>query len=136
MPKLRRRSTWPRCLNADGRGAVLVDADVNRSATRWAARGALPFPVIDEREASKFLRDGGRDHVLIDTAARPSRDEFEALARTCDLLVLPSTPDPMSLDAMMSTVEALRSLGPDRFRVLLTVVPPRPSRTATTRGRW
>jgi len=42
------------------------------------------------------------------------------------LLVLPCTPDPLSLEALMMTISALKSLGSDRYRILLTIVPPRP----------
>ncbi|MEJ7639351.1 MAG: hypothetical protein WKF75_15580 [Singulisphaera sp.] len=34
----------------------------------------------------------------------------------------------MGLDALMGTVETLRSIGAGRFKVLLAIVPPRPSR--------
>jgi chromosome partitioning protein len=43
-------------------------------------------------------------------------------------LVVPTTPDVLSLDAPMQTVHALRSLGSEAYRVLVTMVPPRPSR--------
>jgi chromosome partitioning protein len=106
--------------------AVLVDGDPNRSVTGWAARGALPFKVVDERQAARFARDF--EHVVIDTQARPGRADLEALAGGCDLLIVPTTPDALALDALMLTVDALRGLGAERFRVLLTMVPPRPSR--------
>jgi chromosome partitioning protein len=63
---------------------------------------------------------------LIDTKARPDPGDLKALAAGCDLLILPCTPDPFSLDALMITVDSLRNLGAGRFRVLLTIVPPRP----------
>jgi len=50
------------------------------------------------------------------------------LADGCDLLIVPTTPDALSLDALRQTVTALKSLGNDRFRVLVTMVPPKPSR--------
>ncbi len=105
---------------------ILIDGDPNRSVTGWAQRGALPFPVVDERQAAKVARQA--DHLIIDTQARPSRDDLEALAGGCDLLVIPSTPDALALDALMLTVDALRTLGEMRYRILLTMVPPRPSR--------
>jgi chromosome partitioning protein len=114
-------------LNARG-PAVLIDGDPNRSATGWARRGALPFRVVDERQAPRVLRDEAPTHVVIDTPARPSREDLETLAGGCDLLVIPSTPDALSLDALMATVETLHAVGAGRFRVLLTIVPPRPSR--------
>jgi chromosome partitioning protein len=42
--------------------------------------------------------------------------------------VLPTTPDALALDALTLTLETLGRIGADRFRVLLTVIPPRPSR--------
>ncbi len=105
---------------------LLIDGDPNRSATGWARRGSLPIKVVDERQAAKAARDF--EHVVIDTQARPSREDLEALADGCDLLIIPSTPDALALDALILTVDALRSLGTDRYRVLLTMLPPRPSR--------
>lgn len=105
---------------------LLIDGDPNRSATGWSKRGALPFKVVDELRATRYVRDF--QHVVIDTQARPARDDLEALADGCDLLVLPSTPDALSMDALLMTVEELKSLGADRFRILLTMIPPRPSR--------
>jgi chromosome partitioning protein len=106
--------------------ALLVDGDPNRSVTGWGRRGSLPFKVIDERQAVKIARDF--THVVIDTKARPDREDLAELAGGCDLLIVPSTPDALSLDALMLTAEALRELAAERFKVLLTIVPPRPSR--------
>jgi chromosome partitioning protein len=104
---------------------VLIDGDPNRSATGWAKRGELPFVVIDERVAAKQARN--YEHIVIDTEARPEVEDLQALSEGCDCLVIPSTPDALSLDAMMQTVEALKSLGSDSYRILLTVIPPKPS---------
>ncbi|GJG89837.1 chromosome partitioning protein ParA [Gemmatimonadetes bacterium T265] len=105
---------------------LLVDGDPNRSATGWARRGALPFKVVDERQAARYARDF--EHVVIDTEARPDEEDLRALVGGCDLLVIPTTPDALALDALMLTVTALRGLGAVNYRILLTVIPPRPSR--------
>ena len=105
---------------------LLIDGDPNRSATGWARRGHLPVKVVDERQAAKFARDF--EHVVIDTQARPTQEDLEALAGGCDMLIIPSTPDALALDALILTVDALKGLGTDRYRVLLTMLPPRPSR--------
>jgi chromosome partitioning protein len=107
---------------------LLIDGDPNRSVSGWGRRGSFPFPVIDERQAARYARD--YRHVVIDTQARPSREDLEALAGGCDLLVVPTTPDALALDALMLTAAALGELGADRFRVLLAICPPRPSRDA------
>lgn len=105
---------------------LLIDGDPNRSASGWAKRGKLPFRVIDEKQAARFSRD--YENIVIDTAARPSQEDLEALAEGCDLLIIPSTPDALSLDALTLTISALQNLAPNRYRILLTMVPPKPSR--------
>ncbi|HLL38425.1 MAG TPA: ParA family protein [Rubrobacteraceae bacterium] len=105
---------------------VLVDGDPNRSATGWAQRGRLPFKVVDERQAVRFARD--YEHIVIDTEARPDRQDLQTLAGGCDLLVIPTAPDALALDALLLLVDALEEMGADQYRVLLTMIPPRPSR--------
>jgi chromosome partitioning protein len=104
----------------------LIDGDQNRSATAWSRRGSLPFPVADEKQTARIARQ--YEHLVIDTAARPSDEELRDLVEGCDLLVIPTTPDALALDALMLTVDALRNLKADRYRVILTAIPPRPSR--------
>jgi chromosome partitioning protein len=108
--------------------ALLIDGDPNRSATGWAKRGNLPFKVIDERQAAKHAPKF--QHIVIDTQARPEQEDLEALSEGCDLLVLPTTPDALSLDALMQTVDALKSLGTEKYRILITRIPPKPRRDA------
>jgi len=105
---------------------LLVDGDPNRSVSEWARAGKLPFKVVDERQAALYAKSF--EHIVIDTKARPDEEDLRALALGCHLLVIPCTPDPLSLRALGLTVSALKSIGADRYRVLLTVVPPRPSR--------
>lgn len=122
-----------------GKGStVLIDGDPNRSATGWARRGKeggstspgapaqLPFPVMDERQTARAARDF--EHLVIDTEARPAEDDLSALASGCDLLVVPTTPDSLALDALGQTLQALDQLRARNFKVLLSIVPPRPSR--------
>lgn len=105
---------------------LLIDGDPNRSASAWTQRGTLPFKVIDERQAARFARDF--PHIVIDTEARPTQQDLEALVEGCDRLIIPTTPDALALDALMLTVNALKGLNADRYRVLITMIPPKPSR--------
>jgi len=104
---------------------LLVDGDLNRSALDWAARGSLPFKVVDEKQGVRYARD--YEHIVIDTPARPDPDELKTVAEGCDLLILPSSPDAMALTAMLQMVEALHSLK-SNYRILLTLIPPAPSK--------
>lgn len=111
--------------------ALLIDGDANRSAIEWASRGpGLPFKVIDERLTARCVGEyaGDRGHVVIDTEARPDERELKTLADGCDLLILPTTPDALSLAALLHAVEALRALKVEHFKILLTIIPPKPSR--------
>ncbi|NEP17864.1 MAG: ParA family protein [Leptolyngbya sp. SIO4C1] len=103
---------------------LLIDADPNRSAQGWANRGELPFAVMDEWQAQA----APYQHVVIDTQARPTPDDLSALANTCDLLVLPTMPDILSLDALVLTIEYLQAIRTHHYRILITSIPPKPSR--------
>jgi len=105
---------------------LLVDGDPNRSALAWAARGQLPFRVVDGNQGLKLSRQF--EHLVIDTRARPDVAELQGIAEGCDLLVIPSTPDALALDVLSLTIEALRDVEPERYRVLLTIIPPKPAR--------
>lgn len=109
-------------LQAKGK-TLLVDGDPNRSATEWAARGkGFPFTVLDEETASGRLRDF--EHVVIDTQARPSDEDLGILSANCDLLVIPTSPDVLAINALMRTLQVVKG----NYKVLVTMIPPRPSR--------
>lgn len=104
---------------------VLVDGDPNRTAISWAKRAPSPlsFDIVDQRQAMRVV--SGKDYILIDTPARPDSDDLKELAAGGDLLILPTTPDVVSLEPM---IETARALGQAEYRALITIVPPPPSR--------
>ena len=104
-----------------------MDGDPNRTAINWAERGSLPFEVADERRAMKTI--AGADFIIIDTPARPHTDDLKELSSGCDLLILPTIPDILSLQPML---EIARDLGDAHYRALLTVVPPKPNKEGKT----
>jgi chromosome partitioning protein len=98
---------------------ILVDGDANASASAWNSRGrgrGLPFTVASIDGASAV----GFTHVVVDTGARPARDDLEALAGG-DLLILPTTTEAMAIHALLQTASTLAAIG-GRYRVLLTMV--------------
>jgi chromosome partitioning protein len=105
---------------------LLLDGDLNRSSLRWAEPGKLAFQVVDYRQAAMHIQR--YQHVIVDTQARPDEQDMKVLAGSCDLLVLPCTPDAISLQVLGDTVAALRKIGALNYRILLTIVPPRPNR--------
>jgi chromosome partitioning protein len=104
--------------------ALLIDGDPNRSSTAWAKRGGFPFWIADEKEGAYQARNF--QHIVIDTEARPGSADFEALAKGCDLLVIPTVPASLDTDVLILTLDTARKLAPDKYRVLLTKVPPAP----------
>lgn len=106
---------------------LLVDGDQNRSAMTWAQPKKLPFKVVTEVQMAKHIR--AYEHVVIDTQARPSRTDLEELSESCDLLILPTAPKALDIDALLRTVDTLKKMKAN-FRVLLTIVPPPPSQAA------
>jgi len=104
---------------------VLVDGDLNRTALAWAARGSFPFQVGDERQIGKLLQ--GVDYAVIDTQSRPSTNDLKELAKGCDLLILPTAPDVVSVEPMLVIAKDLGDMNAN-YRALITLVPPFPSR--------
>ena len=94
---------------------LLIDGDPNHSALKWAKRGELPFQVVDLIAAPKHTRS--IEHIVFDTPARPNSGDLEALVDGCDLLIIPTTPDILSIDATLETVDMLAQLKCDRYHV-------------------
>lgn len=104
---------------------LLLDGDDTGNATAWSKRGAgFPFRVADLVQAARLARDYA--HTVIDTGQRPNQLDLQALSEGCDLLVIPAVPASLDTDGLILTIEALRNLGNNRYRVLLTKVPPSP----------
>lgn len=114
------------CYFAMRNPTILIDGDPNRSATGWKERGDLPYEVADIMQAAKATR--GIEHIIIDTEAHPDEDELETLAKGCDLMVMPTSPDALALEALLQTVDALENI--DSYGVVLTLVDSRKKATA------
>lgn len=112
---------------SDHAPTILVDGDPNRTSLSWAQRGDLPFDVADERQAMKSI--SGKEYVVIDTPARPDSSDLAELEKGCDLLILPTAPDVLSLEPML---EVVRDITEGNYRALLTIVAPHPSREGET----
>ncbi len=105
---------------------LLIDGDPNQSAGEWAEEGNPAFAVLPLESVDADSLEGYA-HIVIDTAARPSDAELKDLAQGSDLIVVPCPPDAFALRALLKTTAALERTGVP-FKVLLTMVPPFPSR--------
>lgn len=102
---------------------LVVDGDPNRTAITWSECGDLPFDVVDERKAMKVTSND--DFAIIDTSTQPDSSDLKELAEGCDLLILPTSADIVSLDPVLQTADDLNDAD---YRALISIVPPKPNR--------
>ena len=84
----------------------------------------LPFKVVTHAQMVSHIRD--YKHIVIDTEGNPTDDDFRDLAQNCDLLVIPAVPESVATDGLTHTLAKLNELKANRYKVLLTMVPPKP----------
>jgi chromosome partitioning protein len=108
---------------------LLIDRERIGGSYRWWEKGSdWRFEAVRGTEASREqiakYRSG---HIVVDTPAAPTPEELESFAGRSDLVIVPTTPDALALDTLLEAVRDLRSFEAP-FRVVLTIVPPWPSR--------
>ena len=104
---------------------LLVDGDQNRSSLEWSEAGNFKFKVIsplDLKAEAKYFT-----HIVVDTEARPEQADLEVLSKISDLLIIPTTPDALSIKATIKTFQAMKELKSKNFKILITMSPPPPS---------
>lgn len=110
---------------------LLLDADKTRNALGWAEAGeGLPFKTAPVSQATKLVPSYAKGHVVLDTGQRLEGADLREAVEGCDLLVIPASPGSLDTYSLIQTIQALRQLGADKYRVLLTKVPPPPEREA------
>lgn len=100
---------------------LLVDSDGVRASVRWSQRGHLPFPVVDEKQQAKAMRDNAYSHIVFDTEGNIPPEALRELATGCDLLVIPAIPEASATDGLLYTLEKLEGTM-DNCRVVLNRV--------------
>lgn len=118
---------------ADRARTLLVDADERlRSSWNWVTKkegySAWGFDVQLYNDFMAQDKPGkGYDLVILDTKGGEGRDELVALARNSSLLIIPTKPDGVSADGLVTTLKPLLENGVTNYRVLLTDVPSAPN---------
>jgi len=102
-----------------GASVCVVDADRNRSATAYAARGMLPFDVVPVEAAAKATRDS--QIVITDGQASSHEDELKNLSAGADLVLLPTTPQARSVELTIELSSMLRQMGTMHAALLVKV---------------
>ncbi len=112
---------------------LLVDGDLNQSSLEWSGRGFFNFDVISKAKLKTEIEN--YTHVVIDTEARPSEGDLDTLVNVSDMMILPATPDALSI---MATQKTLLAIDTDKVdvRILITQVPPPPSHDGADVGKF
>ena len=116
-------------LSQKGFNVVLADADSNQSSTYWAERAEknghqLGFTVIDGINGDV---PNDCEILWIDTQGNPDLEELGSLSRNMDLVILPCGVDAGEVTATFLSIQEAK-LQYDDYKILLTRVPPKPSR--------
>ena len=120
---------------AEKKKVLLVDADLQGSATWWFSRSdtGMDFDLSQETNPKLLInlrKIKGYDLVIVDTPPALHSQALAAVVKNADYLVLPTPPAPMDLAALIDTVkEAVTPVGTPH-RVLLTKVDTRSLREA------
>ena len=102
-----------------GLSVCVVDADRNRSATAYAARGMLPFEVVPVKAAAKATRYA--QVIITDGQASSHEDELKNLSAGADLVLLPTTPQARSVELTVELSSILRQMGTMHAALLVKV---------------
>ena len=102
-----------------GLSVCVVDADRNRSATAYAARGMLPFEVVPVEAAAKATRYA--QVIITDGQASSHEDELKNLSAGADLVLLPTTPQARSVELTVELSSILRQMGTMHAALLVKV---------------
>lgn len=101
------------CATNEGQRAVVIDADEERSAHRWASFAELPFEVIpaerDRLAQQARARATAGETVFIDTPPN-SQEILSRTAMVSSSVIVPLIPTGLDLDRMMPTLELLRDV--------------------------
>ena len=119
-------------LDASEGKVLIIDGDENRSVLGWAGKNEaddLPFDVVTLTTQAKWFQAGNRaKHIIVDTQARPSRDDLKEMIGDSDLLIIPTPAQALSIDTLPLFLEDLKSLKiTTPYTFLLTLVDSRSS---------
>jgi chromosome partitioning protein len=110
---------------------LLIDADRNRSALVWAREDNLPFTVASQAGSAAFIPK--HQHIVTDMKAGPEEEDLVDLAKGNDLIIIPTTPNHLDLDATIKAVEFFKKHNINNYKILLTKVDSRTTNSKTAK---
>lgn len=106
-----------------GERVVLVDTDIQQSATLWGEARTAPAPIVATATASQLgdvttsARQEGITLCIVDTAPHAAPDATRT-ARAADLVVIPCRPTAFDLGAVAAAVDIVKAAGVPAVLVL------------------
>jgi len=122
----------------DGERVVIIDTDIQRSATTWSEAREAAAPIVATAAAANLgdVMTAARHDVMtlciIDTAPHAAPDAARVV-RMADLVVIPCRPTAFDLAAAGSAVEIVKAANA-RAVFVLSACPPRSPEIAETRS--
>lgn len=106
-------------IHESGRRPILIDCDLQQSATRWSTQGGdrFPFPVIPikinknhrqfKEKVDKIAKEHKADIILFDTPPQ-IQDEALLTALLSDVILIPISPSPLDIWAAKEAISTVR----------------------------
>ncbi|MBX2866326.1 MAG: ParA family protein [Leptolyngbyaceae cyanobacterium MAG.088] len=110
---------------AEDRRVLLLDIDLQRSATWWLERMHQAFDFSHETDISMLEKLKAIDDyelIVVDTPPSLHSQSLQAVLDLADYLLLPTPPAPMDVTALINTVKTVVQPSGIFHRVLLTKV--------------
>lgn len=109
-------------LNQDAKTCIIDIDDRNKSALEWSQYNKLDTPTFELADMPDNF-----EHYVFDTGAGLTHGELETMAENCDYIVMPTFADMLNLRVLIKALDVLKNLDTP-YQVLLTNVPPKPSK--------
>lgn len=103
--------------------AALIDADQAIQTSRgWLERAGLPVAALTEGEPVP----AGTRYLIVDTEGRPALADMVNLSQSADVVLIPTAPNSVEIEATGRLLAALTGAGAslERVRVVITKAPP------------
>jgi len=103
--------------------AALLDADIAiQTSGGWVRRGNLPIIPLQEGEGIPV----GTRYLILDTEGRPALEDMADLTRSADIVLVPSAPNSVEVEATARLLSQLAAAGAmmDKVKVVITKAPP------------
>lgn len=111
-----------------GYNSAVIDLDPQASSAKWSDRREAELPVVMSAHASRLthevkrIQEMGGDMLFLDTAPHSDSAALEA-AKMADLVLIPCRPAILDMEAIINTLDLVRTTKTPVFVVMNAVAP-------------